>query len=72
MNHFGLKPCPFCGSEDVVIFQIGESEPKTYGVDCLNCYAVLEFTAGKDVPINFQPFVDIEKTKQAWNRRAKK
>ena len=35
-----LKPCPFCGSEDVVVNSIGADTPEIteeYYVECVNC-----------------------------------
>ena len=70
MNKYGLRECPFCGSENTVIFtQDDNLRLPVYGVTCLNCFVVLNFTATKETPLKFQPFTSITKTKDAWNRR---
>ncbi len=68
-----LKPCPFCGSED--IYETYSHEENPYGtknpeIFCNTCKAI--FSIEDD-----SPYMDIEKdfkyrkekTKEAWNRR---
>lgn len=50
-----LKPCPFCGSENVSGTQ--HLNPNNYEIICMNCYARMRRTAKR-------------KAIEAWNRRA--
>lgn len=68
MNKFGLRECPFCGDENTVLFEKKDTDVTAYGVACLNCRAMLGFTA-KNMAIESQPFTSIKKTQEAWNRR---
>lgn len=53
-----LKPCPFCGSDNVIIFNTFDSAIKRYNVECLNCMATIPaYSQKKDVV-------------KHWNRRA--
>ena len=50
-----LKPCPFCGSEDVELKRYG----KLFGVECNHCYQP-----------SWTYYVYKDKAIEAWNRRA--
>ena len=50
-----LKPCPFCGSEDLKIYS---NAFENYYVVCLGCGA-----SGRN-------YRSVEKAKEVWNRRA--
>lgn len=55
-----LKPCPFCGSEDVKIIEhIFKGVKNTYGAKCFSCKAQSD-----------QFFEDGINAIEAWNRRA--
>lgn len=49
-----LKPCPFCGSENVSGTQ--HLNPNNYEIICMNCYARMRRTAKR-------------KAIEAWNMR---
>jgi Lar family restriction alleviation protein len=52
-----LKPCPFCGSSDIEIYEHPyECQPDLYSVDC-DCGAGVELFKSRDLAI------------EAWNRR---
>jgi len=53
---FKLKPCPFCGSEDIHVMGV-----KSYWIVCRNCYAE------GPVPISFWKFK--KDAIEAWNKR---
>lgn len=55
MNSIELKPCPFCGSKDVVLVEIPED---THCVECWDCSAKVESYNGMDDAI------------AGWNSRA--
>lgn len=55
MNDIGLKPCPFCGSDDVFRGQGPEGE---HYVLCWGCSAKVETYNGMEDAVN------------GWNRRA--
>ena len=55
MKHNDLKPCPFCGGEDVIIT---EYDAVVVFVQCDNCCAT------------FPHFDSKEEAITAWNRRA--
>lgn len=55
-----LKPCPFCGSEDVVVNSIGADTPEIteeYYVECVNCGSQTKLFDTQEV------------TTTAWNTR---
>jgi Lar family restriction alleviation protein len=59
----GLKPCPFCGGNDVVLVPVldaqGEEVPDAYGVSCPGCQ--FDFAIGDSTA---------EEIAAAWNRRS--
>ena len=55
MNEIELKPCPFCGSDDVVFGAALEDE---YYVECFGCSAKVESCNG------------LEDAVAGWNARA--
>lgn len=55
MSKIELKPCPFCGSDDVFCSQGQEGE---HYVECCDCGAKIETYKG------------VEDAVKAWNRRA--
>ena len=55
MNEIELKPCPFCGSDDVVFGAALEDE---YYVECWDCSAKVESCNG------------LEDALAGWNARA--
>lgn len=53
-----LKPCPFCGSDDIRIGKYGDSEfGYDYGVLCYSCQSHTRYTENKKEAV------------EAWNRR---
>lgn len=56
MSEIKLKPCPFCGSEEIEIIGVGRDWE--YTVKCNSC------NAGTDY------FINKKEAKEAWNRRA--
>ena len=54
MNGIELKPCPFCGSEDV----FGDKLEDVYRVECWDCGAKIE------------SYNKLEDAVAGWNRRA--
>ena len=54
MNCIKMKPCPFCGSEDVSSGRLED----IYYVECWDCSACVE------------TYSDIEDAVKTWNRRA--
>ena len=59
MGNSKLKPCPFCGSNDVECFEISiEIAPGKYGVGCNHC------------GISVTRIKSREEAVERWNRRA--
>ena len=56
MSKLDLKPCPFCGSDDV--HMLGDDEDGVFHVMCKNCRAETDYFDTEDDAAN------------AWNRRA--
>lgn len=56
VRHPELKPCPLCGSNDLLF----EKQYGAWSIDCLECCLMLD--AG---------YMDREAAVAAWNRRAK-
>lgn len=54
MNEIELKPCPFCGSDDVICDMFED----VYFVECLDCSAKVESYNG------------LEDAVEGWNARA--
>lgn len=54
-----LKPCPFCGSTDVKLFQFtqGDYEEELYCVECVGCEADTGYKYSEDEAV------------AAWNSR---
>ena len=59
-----LKPCPFCGSTDLVIGKGGSY------IECLNC-ETLGPSAVSSVGVNWSQRVYEEEAMVAWNRRTR-
>lgn len=60
-----LKPCPFCGSNDIHLITTGEQFVTGYRVYCLDCHA-------KGPSIAWKPDrrdENEDKAKRAWNTR---
>jgi Lar family restriction alleviation protein len=56
IKQYNLKPCPFCGSDDIVVFESSDScgRNTTYTVECYTC----------------DPFFNTEqKAVDFWNKR---
>lgn len=54
-----LKPCPFCGSEDLHIdYHIENNSPKIFYVVCMNCFSQGPFHYTEKIAID------------AWNKRS--
>ena len=53
-----LKPCPFCGGEAMVFYNIGSSGNKVYSVQCSQCGVIPIYRLNTE-----------EAAIAAWNRR---
>ena len=62
-----LKPCPFCGSEDVFLEDASDKNGELWVVGCNKCFVA--FSAGSE---SSEGCADAtrEETIAAWNRRA--
>ena len=71
-----LKPCPFCGSEEVkVVLEHDRICGRCWFVQCQDCYAqgalAIESVNGQEPDEAYEQIVSATNTaKQAWNRRA--
>ena len=68
MNSDGLKPCPFCGSEEVIFIPLGDSFGYLY---CTGCdMATNKFWNDMTADANALDWK--QKARNAWNRRCEK
>lgn len=62
-----LKPCPFCGNEDVYIVNFRRNKGgKDWRVLCDECFAMVDFTQCRD---GHDVFLTKEQTIAVWNGR---
>ena len=68
-----LKPCPFCGSDNVDVFARGGRFGEFVWIECINCgaktrnhtnHSGAEFGAEK-----FFEDISVQRVSEAWNRR---
>ena len=70
-----LKPCPFCGSEEVkVVLEHDRTCGRCWFVQCQDCYAqgasAVESVDGQEPDEAYEQIVRATNTaKEAWNRR---
>ena len=75
-KHF--KPCPFCGSDEIVVERksffdelVSENDSALLSCNCLECHAegkVLPTEIGEENYTNYKAFRD--RLREKWNRRA--
>lgn len=68
-----LKPCPFCGSDDMITSRYDYEDPTAYGcqVICADCGARVESNMG-DVKLHQSPGKAEESAMKHWNTRAER
>lgn len=59
-EYLKLKPCPFCGSEDVSYFNYDHAAGERWGVVCLGCMAQID-------PGWAQSMIAVQ---ELWNKRS--